>query len=601
MCVFAAFEGHAATRRLESDCKIPNGFVAAATAPFDLDWCVLQDRDDVHRLLLDIANRWPGSVYVRAPSATLTLETDTTDWSIDPARPVKNFSFIEDEDTANRLTLRHRSKPSNGYVLWRFVDFKSIRIGGANRALTFQGTHPGLGNGNPETNSGLLDFRLAGGGLPQLLDVRANVRDAQDYGFYIGGGPSAARIGGKLDRVEQLNLAGQFWNAPVFVHAGVQSLWFDPDSLVISDPYNRVMGWDGAVATTVNGRRIGCIDRNRKQSRASGGSFYYVDRASGGLTLEYGTLSFIPRMVGEVGKSEADPFVIRIKDWGASGPQSQTGLTSGVAVKQSVEAIVFKGDSHPDYGRAAPFRFLRFELLESEFGNGVYSPAIASGCAPGNPTSNFFESGYSNLFRLEANRGGQPYRNVNAYWSLELQGDFDGSFIGKGPLLYTSFEPEDTPGPPEPDRSYGHVILLGPGTSIKDSVNLLDHITATGAGTWRDLTVKSVVLASGRVLTPVDNVVRDTNVRGLIDVASGAVGTRVLNVDFRAGPARTIIRAGARSQVDVQDICAPMGSRIEGQGRVLLDGLALALPYTVRASGGCDSGRPPSPITGRKR
>lgn len=85
-------------------------------------------------------------------------------------------------------------------------------MGGNRLSITFQGTHPGLGNGNPDTNEGLLDFIIDDGSNPELVDIRANVRDAEDFGFHIYGG---TEFGSGFNRVKQLNLSGLYWNAPV--------------------------------------------------------------------------------------------------------------------------------------------------------------------------------------------------------------------------------------------------------------------------------------------------------------------------------------------------------------------------------------------------
>jgi hypothetical protein len=373
----------------------------------------------------------------------------------------------------------------------------------------------------------------------------------------------------------------------VFVHGNVQNLWYDPARLVISDPYNRTMGWDGAVSKMAEGRAIGCFDKARSQRRTAGGSFYYVDKATGGLTLEYGTLNFIPRMVGALGNGPTDPFVVKIKDWGASGPQNLTGYPSGVAVKQSIDAVLFKGDPHPELGYTQPFRFIRFEMLTPEFGNGVYSHEIGTTCAPGNLTDNDFHSGYANLIRLEANRGGLPYQNVNALWQIEMRGDFTDRFLSRGRLLHTTYDPEDSPGPTLADRSYGHVLRLAEGTVLTDTVNLLDTNTATGPGTWTNVSAKIVKTESGKSLYPRANVIRDTYVAGMVDLGPYAAGTVIDNVDFRPGGLRTIVRVNGSSSLKISRICALPGSKITGTGTVTLNGKAITLPYTIAAGSGC--------------
>ena len=92
-------------RRLSADCAVPSGFKPSEATPLDLDLCALSEGDDITELLKDIGNQY-GAVYVRAPSKTVSLVAQTTQWvSAIPGKPIKTFVFLEDQSAANRLTV----------------------------------------------------------------------------------------------------------------------------------------------------------------------------------------------------------------------------------------------------------------------------------------------------------------------------------------------------------------------------------------------------------------------------------------------------------------------------------------------------------------
>ena len=73
-----SFQADAAVRRLSECASFPG--TPTEAAPFDLDLCPLNDGDDVTQLLSDIQARWPDGFYVRAPSKSLSVISDTIVW-----------------------------------------------------------------------------------------------------------------------------------------------------------------------------------------------------------------------------------------------------------------------------------------------------------------------------------------------------------------------------------------------------------------------------------------------------------------------------------------------------------------------------------------
>jgi hypothetical protein len=93
--------------------------------------------------------------------------------------------------------------------------------------------------------------------------------------------------------------------------------------------------------------------------------------------------------------------------------------------------------------------------------------------------------------------------------------------------------------------------------------------------------------SSGARLYPKANAVKATNVKGMVDLGPNATGTTISNVDFTAGPARTIVRVNAGSDVAISAICAPSGSQIVGTGLATYEGQPISLPYTLSATNNC--------------
>ncbi len=85
-----------------ANCTLPT-FTPSEAQPFELDACAINDGDDVTLLLTDIRDRWPAGFYVRAPSRTLSVISDTIKWT----SATKTYVFME--NGANRLTVQHKA------------------------------------------------------------------------------------------------------------------------------------------------------------------------------------------------------------------------------------------------------------------------------------------------------------------------------------------------------------------------------------------------------------------------------------------------------------------------------------------------------------
>jgi len=553
--------------------------------PFDLDACNLQDGDDITTLLTDIATEW-GDVYVRAPSKTVWVEADYAAWTQD------NFYFLEDQSARNRLLIQHNSTYVNSadfYTLWQFTNYINVKIGGPNLSITIRGNHPGLGNcrrtqyptyiassicdGTP----GLLTFTVNDGSKPTLADVRANIAYAQGDSLRFNGSQSEGDV---INKVQQVNIAGlHYATGGVNINGGVRRVWFDPDRMVLSDPYLRTHGWDGAIARTEGGYPLGCFDIENTQSRGSGVQTVAAQEMTGGATFEYGIHSANQRSIGRIG-SASQPFILRIKDWGASGPG--TAYPAGVRSKRQHQPILFKGDPAPDLGEH-PTRFIHLIKLPDTYGSGVYGGAIVNElCAEGNETDNFYNSGTYNVMRLEANG---PADATNHGYAVTFSGDWDANFW-RGSLFFFHYAPNYST-----NRSWQHVLRAADGMTFTDTITLNDTNTVTGPGTFTNLATADVV---GTVTLDADNnVITDTNVSGVIAIGAATGTTTISNVNM-TGSATDLITVGAGSTVNISNLCIASGKRVTGAGTATYEGSGLTLPYTFGALAECS-------ITGNER
>ena len=561
----------------------------------------LADGDSITTLLTDIATAYT-NVYVRAPSRSVYVTCDTLLWTMD------NFVFLENASPRYKFKINHdpTNPTSTVYtgqvnvnrevIMWNFLNFDTVKIGGPNLGITLNGLHPGLGNGYAETAAALINFVVNDDSSPTLIDFRANITNAMDAGIKTQGGSMATSCASppcsyasSTNRVQQVNIAGKFWNAGISINSGVRSLWYDPDRTVFSDPYNKWSGWDGDVSstTTSNGRSIGCSLASKSQVRVGAGGPQYVENVTGGVTIEYGTMAWNPRVVGTVGTGINDPFIIRIKDYGTSGPG--TAYTAGVTVRQATEHDIFKGDPHADYwGDGNHHRFVRIHKLPSTYGDGLWA-TYTPGCTDeGHPDS------VGNPMRLEAN----DFVWDNHGWHVTLAGNWADQFHtnGRNPnLLLTAYQTIAG------GRTWGHTIRLASEAKYQNAtytqpLKMFDTNTFTGQGPWQDIRV-----TTDTNVTTQANTIKNTVVGGLVTIDASCGTTTIDHVEF-TGSATDLISVGAGSTVNLTNITIASGKRITGSGTATLDGSgALTLPYTFSAQSNASfthNGRPNAPSIG---
>jgi hypothetical protein len=275
------------------------------------------------------------------------------------------------------------------------------------------------------------------------------------------------------------------------------------------------------------------------------------------MTTEYGLMNWVQRYADQVGTSVSEPYIVRIKDWGISGPG--TAFPAGVRVKKTAEANFFKGDPHDRGTEGVLRRFVRLQRLPDTYGSGP-SAASGAGCADS------FSDGVSNFARLE-NSTNRPNRD----WHVEFSGDWrsfaqSGTF-NRGQLFYFGWDSGEI---------YGNTLRAASGTTIADTITLHDRNTVTGPGTFATL-----VVADHSANAPgANSSITNTNVSGSVTINANTESTTISNVNF-TGSARAVITIGSSADATVDDLCVPNGSTITGTGTLTYEGGSQSLPYTI--------------------
>jgi hypothetical protein len=385
--------------------------------------------------------------------------------------------------------------------------------------------------------------------------------------------------GGTANKITQFNVAGLFYAVSgIFFQSGVKNAWIDPDRTVISDPYMRISGWDGTVTgETYLGRPVGCSDYTADQVRNGSASGYGMETFTGGLTIEYGMPSWVMRLVGGVGSAES-PFIIRLKDWGVSGPG--TGYTAGVRPRNTSQVILFKGDPANNLG-SSPSRFVRWIKLPDTYGSGPYvnaqtTPPCSMALGGDGPPS---------LMRFESNVVGGETRD---YW-FEFAGDWTTNFVRSAELISFGDDSYNNT-----QANHSNVVRLASGAALpSDTITLRDRSTVSGPGTWGNLAVED----ASAVIQGKDSTITDTNVSGTVAVGANTDRTTISNVNF-TGTTRAIVTIGSSATVTMTDICAPSNSTVTGTGTLTYEGSTRTLPYTLVNEQNCNitqNARPDAP------
>ncbi len=535
-------------------------FIYDENHPIQFDWLSnIQNGHDITDVLLDLAECFAPNLYVQMPSTPMQLGMKYIAWDQFNMQvinsSIKKFAFLESPHAQTTIYHKQYTANSSGisnnpylslngpvddfFALWWFHNYERVIIGGPMLNLSFHSNHPGLGikgysKSEKESiiSKGLIEFKLDNNHLDaDLVDFRANIHDTNAQGLNFTGGLLTSQPSTQ-GRLSELKLSGLMWNSSVRVHSGVSQAWYDVNGLKVSDPYQLQFGWDGSQIekTDNNGLLIpntlahGCFDPDRTLSKTRMIWTQNVDKLSGGMTLEYGAPNANIFLTKTIGESANDPFVLRFKDIGISGPNNK-GLPVGVSAKKPAkEYMMMKHDPLWENDPTIVFdRFIRIEQLPFDYGNYIHVNNVFKH----NETSPGDFCALDNSIFLETDDTGQIIHNPNPsdlmglsqstghpnIWRAEASRDSSSQNAGRYITAFVNVTFKDlTPwyGSPSDhmnithpagsgsdynsiaaypkylaDRSYGHVINADHNSIVPGLTSLLDKNTVTGPGLWQ--------------------------------------------------------------------------------------------------------------------
>jgi hypothetical protein len=518
--------------------KAPHGrwervFAYSPAQPVELDWFELKNGDEITPLLTRLAKRSVSGLYIRAPSATMTLLLDFIDLGL---YGIREFYFLESESP---ITIRQKEQAMHPDKLIALADYRRVRIGGEKLNLTFTGLHKGVRGGhnaraNGDAGHGLLSFQQSGS-QGEFLEFSANIWNSRMYGIDHRGAHA-----GDVGRTQRVEIAGNFLNSGLRLNSGIRKLILK--NPLLTDPYGVTFGWDGTQSERNNGYNAD----PHYWERSRGISMTYIDHVSGSMRSEYGGSGWFMSTVGFIGNSPDDPFIVRYRDMGYS--------ISGVKI--DTRGFLDTGGKTDHLGTGGG-KFLKLIEDSHQYGFGVRNSAMLEATSEDGP-------------------GGGIYFNEGVHLELEnISGNINTALINYGG-----------------DYSRNHVIH---GNMIAMEGRRHPELTIFDGDQVHDFAGYRIILNYNERLGQAarNNVIRDSRILpgGYITVGAGANGNRIERTAFEGAARRLIHIANAKApqlpvSLELRSITAPAGSTIEADVdtnvAVTLDKVRLALPYVFK-------------------
>jgi hypothetical protein len=522
--------------------RAPNGwwirqFTATIDTPIALDWFQPSENQNITGLLTHLSSIYRPTLYLKAPSISLTLLSDYIDFG---ARGVTRFAFLESE-AAVKIKLT-----GNGGTMWHLDTVSELVIGSivkknspADYHLTLEGTWAWDNRSTTEIESIVEAYNV--NSTAEEFYLRFNTRNAKAHGIRISGvRPPATTY-----------IAGLHENSAMYT--GLQGTKIVFEDAYFSDPLAYAYGWKGGLD---GGSALLQTEEPRSNPRARQVVVVNSEAVLGSLTLQYGGEQFLGFFVKKFGTGPAEPLVVTYKDLGYSGPNN-LGYPAGVALGDAwYMRIAGKFDG---LGLVQPdLRFLKF-IFENQYGpyNQPYGFFLEASQLDDNPNGTGTQDSYT------------TFTTVNA------AGTMGGLAAGA-----------------HPEDDIHHMTWQGDGVhpAQVSGTLLISHSDTVRDGQFHDLRLMKLENGKGGI----NNRVEKVAFTGAVTVDPAVVHTSIENSTW-LGDARTVMLVGSGADVTLQSVAPPRFSMIEGSGTVVLDGVRVSLPYVF---GGWRSGAvPAAPFT----
>ena len=498
-------------------------FRQSLDAPIELDWFQPREGTDITPWVRALAKEHGPDLFLRVPSAPMTLQMHPTDLG---SLGIRRFALLE---SGVPVTIRQASEG----VMLRLEGLTSLVMGslapkGGNDPcrLTLEGTWT-WDNRRMGEQECLLEAVGVGARRPlERIDLRFNTRNPRGQGF---------RVSGQGRETDVYHLAGHHENSGLYV--GMMQGTTEYEDLRVSDPLGAGMGWkggrDGATARTREERPFGNI-------RGRGAAAIYGTRIQGRITLEHGGAHWGSMFARSYGNGSGSPLVVTFRDLGYSGPNAH-GRPEGVRM-QPAWFLWIAGKFDGQRGTAPGDRHLKFVFENT---HGTYAPSYGF----------FLEAS-----QLDDNAAGSGTQTChNTFTLVNGAGLMGGTAAGK-----------------HPEDDIHHNIWQGTPDqpAMVDGRLVISHHDTVRDGRFHDLSLERLQNGRGGLGNTLTNLV----LTGRVVVNPGVRDTSVRRVTW-TGARREVLRIGVGATVDASGLVAPTGSVIAGEGALLLDGRPTRLPH----------------------
>ena len=503
--------------------------------PVELDWYRVANGDDITRLLERIASTYSPNFYVRVPSTSMTLVVSSLlDFTCN-GHAIERFRLLESESAvtikANLGTMLELGRKLGGCTTQSISG--DLVIGSPenkgdrdNYNLTFDGDFTGP---TSSSSNSLIRIMYTNKSNRHNAYIRAHVKNA-----LVGG------IGFGYFGIETAYIAGKHESAGIHFE-GINSLVLE-DTLYFSDPYGKYIGWTG---------NRGEVDYATYGHHGFKVHFLKIGHISGELETAYGGNHWFIANVKNLG-SAAKPFTFIRRDQGR--------LKDGTVLEQA--AIKHQ------WGKSDPFtinttsgsRYLKF--IDGPHKYGAVKRYIASFEATNNGCN------------------GDAWHNDNNVVTLvNLGSDFESNMNGCTNPVGTSRNNTFQGDGVNPAMIEGSTLMMGESGQVYGSQ-------------WSNIRIyanRVQYAPNGTTTNCSGNLIEDASLTGSLTVDETCGGTMLRNVSW-LGDDRTVMTISGSADITATDLSAPKGSRIEGNGTLILDGKSVSLPYTF-AEGGSGGGQ----------
>lgn len=530
--------------------KAPNGwwirqFAHTIDDPIELDWYQLSDGESISALLSSLAGAYAPRLYVRMPNSNITLRDDSgfVNWSADYG--IHEFALLE-ADAETELELGNPDLRT----AWQFEDM-SVLVIGSNSAKDNRDDHrltiigPWKWDQRGETDESRFVGSVGMITVIQSADNNADLIFRFDSKYPMS---CTVYVGGHGDRNTYFSGVHRFGGC--LSTGGQYSGRVHFEDAYVSDELGFGFGWEGRDDGDIS-RAIAHWNGQRSTQVAGGGIAAETLEVTGKVTAQYGNAGFNFFFVDKLGSSEEDPFLLNIRDYGWTGP-NELGKPVGVALGDPIPNVhPIKSDG---LGEAVPGWRYVYVREQNQWGK---NPKLHR------------RIWFAENAQCDDNPNCRGTYTTNTTWTYA---NADGShYYQNGTHV---------------DDRIGDNVVQGDGLSpaMTDGMLVLVHNDTARYGQFHDIFIQTVTDQGPPYFDDGSgNAIENVTLSGMLSIAPSEGSNSARNLTF-IGAQREVIKIGGGATLEVDNVCAPSGSTVGGDGVLMVAGSPKTLPYTLEAA-----------------